>query len=120
MLPWDALEKTLGGKFRNGFTAGTGGQENKSALLHGLKKELQRLGSFDAGIGVLDNDDIVGRVATVLRAVCQAHNRIVGDDELPFLELLQAGIDRAGIAMNEKDAKRTVSVKRVVLWAHAL
>jgi hypothetical protein len=95
MLPLHALERTMGGKFRNGFTATTRGQENKSALFHSLKKELEGLRASDAGIGVLDDDDIVGWGATALCAVCQAHNRIVGDNELCFLELMQAGINRA-------------------------
>jgi len=116
----DALEGTVGGKLRNGFSSVTRGQKNKSALLDSLKKELERLGSLDAGVGVLGDDDIVGWRTTMPWAGRQAGDSVRGDNELSLLEFLQAEINRAGIVMHEKDAERTASMEKVILRAHGL
>jgi len=118
MLPVDALESTLKGEFRNDIASAIRSQEDKGTLLHSLKKQLERLGSLDAGIGVLDNDDIVGRRTAVPCAMREAGNRIGGNNELPFFEFQQAGIDHARITMNEKNAEGTASVDRVIFRTH--
>jgi len=120
MLALEVLEGTMYGEFRQELRGGAGGYEYESALLDSLQKELQGLGTLDAGAGVLDDDDVVGGGATVARAEGQAGNGIGSDNELALFERVEAGINRGGIAMDEEDVERTAPVRgRSAEWAHS-
>src|SRR5208283_3756275 len=88
-------------------------------LPRSLSKELQGTRPFEVETHILRDDDIIGLGSEVFRALCPVQNKIGGDKELPLLELLQAGINRVGIAMNEENAKRAAAVVRPALWAHS-
>jgi len=118
-LTLDVLEGAVCGEFGEELRGGAGGYENQSTLLDGLQKELQGLGAFDAGAGVLDDDDVVGGGPTVASAEGEAGNGIGGDDELALLERVEAGINCGGIAMNEEDVEGAAPVRRgSAKWAH--
>jgi hypothetical protein len=84
ILALEVLERAVGGELGEELSGRTRGQENQSALLNGLKKEMESLGAFNAGAGVFGDDDVVGGRATMSRAVGEAGNGIGSDNELPF------------------------------------
>lgn len=120
LLALEVLERAVSGEFGEDLRAWAGRQEDQGALLDSLQKELERLGAFDAGTGIFDDDDVVGGRTTVLRAEGKAGDGIRSDDELSFLERMEAGINRGGIAMNEEDVEGTAAVRRrSAEWAHS-
>lgn len=120
LMALEILEGAVGGEFGEELRAGARSQEDQSALLGGLQKELQGVGALDAGAGVLDDDDVVGGRTAMAGTMGEAGDGIVGDDKLPFFERMEAGIHRGAIAMNEKDVEGTAAVRRRSdCWAHA-
>ena len=112
MLALDVLERAMSGEFGEVLRAGASGQEDQSALLNGLHEQLERLGTFDAGAGVFDDDDIVGGGTTVARAMGEAGDGIRGNDELALFESVEAGLNGGGITMNEEDVERAAPMRR--------
>jgi hypothetical protein len=74
-------------------------------------EELQSLRSFPTRAGVLGNHDIVRLGVEPFRTLCEVQNEIGADSESSFLELLQAGVYLVRVAMDEKDAEGTASVR---------
>ncbi len=118
VLTFDVLEWTVGGEVGEKLRAGTRGQEDQSTLLDGLQKELEGMGTLNAGAGVLDDDDVVGGSAAVAGAVSKADDGIGGNDELALFQGVEAGINRGGIAMNEEDVEGAAAVRRSARGAH--
>src|ERR1700687_929763 len=111
MLPVDVIESTFSSQLRDGFASECGRHKEQGDLLDRLMEELQSLRSFPTRAGVLGNHNVVGLKAKAFRTLCQVQDEIGVYCEFCFLELLQAGIDSVCIAMNEKDAKGTASVR---------